>query len=796
MRSNPKMTPDTVSARATTILILLALGTACSPAEPDFASIARNLRAEPAGDPAWRQALTLARQEDRLPEFLALARETALEQPERWEPPWAEAKCIRDEDGARARELFDRARRLAVELDDPHGIASCANDLGWMDFIAGDLEQAQARYERGIAAAQVAGRTDLEAFLRNNLAGLFVRTGEFARSREQLERAENRLIELGLVQAARWAALNRASIHLELGDAAGARDLLEALHREALEAADAWTLDASAVILGSLDLAQDRPVEARSWYEKTTREIPELADGADFGLGRALLREGRHAEAAAVLHAAAERARPRHAVRALNLEVYAAHASALSGDDDAARAKLERLVETADAAGAGEARWTARAFLGKLVLRLDGPAAAIPLLEASIAILEEQNAPLDPMGEGLQFLRERREPYVDLALAWARSGDGSASRILDIAGRVQARARAQRFGDTELDGAAPATLAALQARLPAGSLLLDYLVGEQSGILLAIRRDRVRAVPIDGRQALAEPLESYRRALRSLPADLTAPLDAAAREDGLDLSRRLIGPIEDWLPTATRLYVVPDRELALLPFAALPLQAGGHLGDIVETALLLRPGAPPAWDSPLAPVLLGGLPDLAPDSGFEALPWTGYELSGIRELWGDERSDLLTEAAFSLAGLGAAGVERYGTIHLATHAVASTRDPRRCGVVLSAGEKLDMAGIAALELRSSLVVLSACRTGEGELLPGQGVIGLGWAFLQAGARGIVVSQWTVDDVASAKLMIAFHARLREGDDPVRALTRARRELEREHPHPSLWAPFVVVLRPS
>ena len=109
---------------------------------------------------------------------------------------------------------------------------------------------------------------------------------------------------------------------------------------------------------------------------------------------------------------------------------------------------------------------------------------------------------------------------------------------------------------------------------------------------------------------------------------------------------------------------------------------------------------------------------------------------------------------------------------------------------------LGLAEIAALDLAGSLVVLSACRTGEGELLPGQGVIGLGWAFLRAGAQGIVVSQWPVDDVAAARLMVAFHEELREGRDPIRALTLARRRSSAGNRNPGLWAPFVLVLRPS
>jgi CHAT domain-containing protein len=110
----------------------------------------------------------------------------------------------------------------------------------------------------------------------------------------------------------------------------------------------------------------------------------------------------------------------------------------------------------------------------------------------------------------------------------------------------------------------------------------------------------------------------------------------------------------------------------------------------------------------------------------------------------------------------------------------------------------DILGRIRLE-PSSLVVLSACRTGIGEVVAGEGVIGLGWSFLRAGARGIVVSHWTVEDASAARLMIAFHRRLAAATDPVRALAEAAREIQSlgpEYRHPAHWAPFVIVLRPG
>ena len=145
-----------------------------------------------------------------------------------------------------------------------------------------------------------------------------------------------------------------------------------------------------------------------------------------------------------------------------------------------------------------------------------------------------------------------------------------------------------------------------------------------------------------------------------------------------------------------------------------------------------------------------------------------------------------------------AGVDlaAFPVLHFATHAVASTRDPRKCAVILSGGEKLGIDRIVEMKLARSLVVLSGCRTAEGELVPGEGVVGLAWAFIRAGAGAVLVSQWNVDDQASARLMVSFHRHLQKNGDPVSAIASARREMAAETGHPASWAPFVLVLRPG
>ena len=96
-------------------------------------------------------------------------------------------------------------------------------------------------------------------------------------------------------------------------------------------------------------------------------------------------------------------------------------------------------------------------------------------------------------------------------------------------------------------------------------------------------------------------------------------------------------------------------------------------------------------------------------------------------------------------------------------------------------------------MAADLVTLSACQTGLGKI-SGDGVIGLGRAFLGAGARSVLVSQWNVSDQATAALMARFYHYYLDEDDKALALQRAMQDIraQSEYSHPRYWAPFMLI----
>jgi CHAT domain-containing protein len=142
----------------------------------------------------------------------------------------------------------------------------------------------------------------------------------------------------------------------------------------------------------------------------------------------------------------------------------------------------------------------------------------------------------------------------------------------------------------------------------------------------------------------------------------------------------------------------------------------------------------------------------------------------------------------------------YQIVHLATHGLLNEQNPELSGLVLSLFEEtgeaengfLRLHDIFNLNLPAELVVLSACETGLGENVRGEGLVGLTRGFMYAGAKRVVVSLWKVNDVQTSVLMTQFYERmLQEEQNPVAALRAAQLQMWEAGKSPYYWAAFTV-----
>ncbi|HHN75355.1 MAG TPA: CHAT domain-containing protein [Acidobacteria bacterium] len=756
----------------------------CGTSSPPPASV--SLEACPAGDEPWRAALEQADDQAAVEALAARLERVDRRCGEPWQVAWIQGR-LRTTLGE-----IDRARgRLTVALErarvaaDPVGIARAGDDLAWLEYHGGRLVEAEALYRQALDAAIEARRADLQAFVRNNLVPVLLDRGKVGQAVELFARVPGELEALGLTGAARGAAYNQAVLLIELGDAHAGQPLLEAIHARSVEQGDGWTAAASAVVLGNLHRALGEPVASETWLRKVDRAEPELAARARLGLARLALARRAGAEARELADQAVGLAQGRDEPLARLARAYAAAAEVVAGDPAGGLRALEALNREGRTAGQGGDAWVGWWLEGRARIALGQVVEARDSFQRAVALLESQRGSLDPGGEGLRFLRERFEPWADLALAWLGKGPANAAP-----GPVAAVYDLLRRQGAAWHGAPPPSppaerLAAFQRRLPADTAVVAYLLGEEQGVALVLRRKEAELLRVGGHGEVRGLVKEVRSAL----------VEGGGAEQAAVLSRLLLAPLRRHLAECRRLLIVPDRELALLPFGALPLPGAADdepLGLEKELSLLPALGLPSPATAALepAPVLLAGRSRFG-NSGRPDLPWAAWELSHLAGLWGS-RARLLAEDDLTFDRLEALPLASFRTLHFATHATASTRNPQRCGIILGPGQRLGLERIRAMALTDALVVLSACRTGEGEVVPGEGVIGLGRAFLEAGARGVVVSLWPVADRSTARLMVAFHRALASGASPARALLEARRDLLSSDPDAARRSPFVLL----
>lgn len=375
----------------------------------------------------------------------------------------------------------------------------------------------------------------------------------------------------------------------------------------------------------------------------------------------------------------------------------------------------------------------------------------------------------------------------------------------------------------------------------------EYALGGTQSYLWVIHRGVLTSHPLPSRDQIEDMIKKWRALVASAraPASSPPPQKGVRRNTGKNfqelstqLSCALLG---DYVQSQMkRLIIVPDGNLAMLPFAALPENAcspkpgapvvAGH--EIIVTpslSVFLSRKAPedesyfrgevaivadPVFD--LGDSRAAGLkPSRLDRTSFErqskavgaTLPRllnSKFEAQIIQE---QVEKEIGRNQAFVAVGLNASlqtvlspAMQNYRIWHLATHGVYDETMPEFSGLVFSLvgadGSPthgfLKAHDIANLNLRAQLVVLSACDSAAGERLNGEGVMGLSYSFLRAGARQVISTLWSVDDTVSKELMTVFYQKMTtNGNDSADALRQSQLTVMHRHhsSDPYYWAGF-------
>ncbi len=367
--------------------------------------------------------------------------------------------------------------------------------------------------------------------------------------------------------------------------------------------------------------------------------------------------------------------------------------------------------------------------------------------------------------------------------------------------------------------------------------VLEYALAENNLLMFFISQDNVHVeqYSLPESQSLAKKLTTWVADFKD--AILSNASRTELRSQSGKLYNALIKPFEEELNQFKNLVIVPDGALAYLPFEAIS-QGDQYLIENFRikyepslTSLTLLKDPEPVNRKDLLAVAGSQVSEQNERSyrsaRLSALPSTVIEVDSIASHF-KQVSMLKNEQVSEQEFKNLLRENRYQYIHMATHGVIDEQQPSRSGLALSAGGEIKASStedgmlrsseIFGLNIDSDMVVLSACNTGLGKVVGGEGMLGMQRSFFYAGTSTVVVSLWNVYDRSTASFMNEFykallHTQSQEGwtdtmlhwigwDESIpfgqKAIAMRQAKLEMiKHPlfnHPVYWAPFIVVGR--
>jgi CHAT domain-containing protein len=337
----------------------------------------------------------------------------------------------------------------------------------------------------------------------------------------------------------------------------------------------------------------------------------------------------------------------------------------------------------------------------------------------------------------------------------------------------------------------PLALKDVQSLLDPGVTLVEYFVTQRQTLVWVVEKDRVEAVSIAlGRKDLLAKVSALRDNV--LQVGEKEKFAALSR----DLYQLLVAPALAGI-RGKELLIVPHDVLHYLPFQALLSPDGRYLVQdfpihYLSSASLMQFTHAKRRAAAEKALVMGN-----PSLGDEAynLRFAEREAKEVATVYPQSAVYLRAEAskprAISLS-------PNYDMLHFAVHAEFNEEDPMSSALLLAVEGKddgrLKVEEIFSLDLKTSMVVLSACETGLGKLSSGDEIVGLTRAFIYAGTPSIVTTLWKVNDRASYELMREFYRNLKSAKKS-EALRLAQLKTMQEFPEPFYWAAYQLTGEP-
>jgi CHAT domain-containing protein len=331
----------------------------------------------------------------------------------------------------------------------------------------------------------------------------------------------------------------------------------------------------------------------------------------------------------------------------------------------------------------------------------------------------------------------------------------------------------------------------------AGGTILFYWLGEKQSYLWTITAQKISLFTLPPKSEIDPVVRRYRKALSEQQEFLPA-----ADDDGRTLYRTLVMPAKPSLAKDAKVIIIPDGSLNTLNFETLLVpDPTPHywiedvtITDANSLRLLTIPRSAKRRNPNL--LLLGNA--VAPNTDYPELRKAAAEMESIAKNFSQPQQTIFARETATPTAYLSGQPEQFSYIHFVAHGTASRTSPLDSAIVLSkAGPEDDSFKLYARDiihhpLHAELVTISTCYGAGARAYTGEGLVGLSWAFLRAGAHNVIGALWEVSDVSTPQLMDELYGQLAKGKTPDAALRNAKLKLLRSSTafrKPFYWAPF-------
>ena len=441
-------------------------------------------------------------------------------------------------------------------------------------------------------------------------------------------------------------------------------------------------------------------------------------------------------------------------------------------------------------------KWEAEHSLALLYEDENKPEAADKEYRAALSTFETARSSLKHEESELPFPANASsiyDDYIDFRVSRGKTADA-----LQVAEYQRGRTLAEGLGLLQKGTTFKLDLLNAQSiARRAGGTILFYWLGEKQSYLWAITAQKTGVFSLPSKSEIDPIVQRYRKALAGQQEFLQT-----TNADGRALYRTLVAPAQALLPKDAKVFIIPDGSLNTLNFETLlvPEPTAHYWIDdvtIADASSLRLVASSRAGTKPTGSLLLLG-DAVAPNTDYPELRKASVEMASIEKNFPPARQQVFTREHATPEAYRKSKPEQFSYIHFVAHGTASRMSPLDSAIVLSKAStqddsfKLYARDIINKPLHAELVTISTCYGAGSRAYSGEGLVGLSWAFLRAGAHNVIGALWEVSDVSTPQLMDGLYSAMMKGKTPDSALRAAKLALLHSggaFSKPFYWAPF-------